>query len=375
MKVPLMDVNIYNIEIKGEIQNAINRVIDSGIFVGPPWIESFEEAFSGYLGASHAIAVDSGTAALHLALLSYDIGKGDEVITTPFTFFATVEAICYTGATPVFVDIDEHNYNIDPNKIEDKITSRTKAIIPVHLYGQPADMTPIINLASKYRLKIIEDACQAHGACYKIAKHGSKKITMKKTGTIGNISCFSFYPTKNLGAYGDGGIVVTNDGELADKIRWLREHGQEKRNVHKLMGYNYRMDAVQAAVLEIKLKYLDKWNKKRRENARLYNELIKNTEIVLPQEMDYAYHVYHLYVIRTKKRDPFCKYLQKYNIGYGIYYPITSHLQPALANLNYKIGNFPIAEVCARETLAIPIFPELTEEQIVYVAEKINNWE
>lgn len=388
MRIPLVDLKSQYKEIKEEIQEAINRVLDNTAFILGEEVTKFEEEFAGYCGTKHAIGTSSGTSALHLALLALGVGEGDEVITTPYTFTATVETIIHSGARPVFIDINPRNYNIDVQKLEEfikkrcKVNSKTiqpsnhptiqpiKAIIPVHLYGQPVDLNPILELAKKYNLKVIEDACQAHGAIYKF-KIKKEKLKIEKVGSIGNIGCFSFYPGKNLGAYGDGGMVVTNDEEVADKIKCLRDHGRREKYEHQMIGYNYRLDGLQAAILRVKLKYLDEWNEKRRKNASIYNELLKDLDIVTPYEEEYAKHVYHLYVIRIKERGKVYKFLQEKGIACGIHYPLPLHLQKAYQFLGYKEGDFPVAEECAKEVISLPIYPGLKRDQIEYIVETL----
>ncbi|PWB39048.1 MAG: erythromycin biosynthesis sensory transduction protein eryC1 [Parcubacteria group bacterium] len=359
MKVPFVDLRAQYLKIKPEIDAAIQAVIDNTAFVSGKYVESFEKNFAEYNGVKYAIGVESGTAALYLALLAAGIKAGDEVITVPNTFIATASSIALLGAIPVFVDIDEQTNNIDVSKIEAKITPKTKAIIPVHLYGQTADMDPIMSLAEKNHLLVIEDACQAHGAKYK----------GKKAGSIGLLGCFSFYPGKNLGAYGEGGAVITNDGVLADKLYKLRDHGSIKKYHHEMIGGNFRMDGIQGAVLDVKLKYLDSWNDLRRGHAQCYSDLLKNVqEVILPGEPEYSRGNYHLYIIRTKKRDELQQYLQTKDIATGIHYPIPIHLQPAFAHLNLPAGSYPVAEKVVPEILSLPMYAELTEEQCTYVA-------
>ncbi len=379
MKIPLVDLKSQYEEIKDEIQEAINRVLDSSAFILGEEVTKFEEEFAKFCNTKYAIGTSSGTSALHLALLSLGIGEGDEVITTPYTFTATVETIIHCGAKPVFIDINPRNYNIDVQKLEEYLKlsersgdpdpssprssgrTRPKAIVPIHLYGQSADLDPILKLAKKYNLKVIEDACQAHGAKYK----------GKRVGSTGDIGCFSFYPGKNLGAYGDGGMVVTNDEEIADKIRCLRDHGRREKYEHQMIGYNYRLDALQAAILRIKLKYLNEWNEKRRKNALIYNELLKGLDIITPYEEEYAKHVYHLYVVRVKGRDKVYESLRTKGILCGIHYPLPLHLQKAYRYLGYKEGDFPVAEECTREVISLPIYPELKRDQIEYIVKTL----
>ena len=356
--IPLVDIKSQVYSIYPEIDDLITKTLLSGWFILGNEVEQFEKEFADYCNAKYAVGVASGSDALALSLQALGIGSGDEVITVPNTFIATVDAIFRNGAKPVFVDIDPETYNIDVSNIEEKITDKTKAIIPVHLYGQSADMDPIIKIAKEYDLKIIEDACQAHGAEYK----------GKKVGSIGEVGCFSFYPAKNLGCYGDGGMMVTNDMGLSEKIKMLRNYGQSKKYYHDFIGYNSRLDELQAAVLRVKLKYLDKWNDLRRAHAKIYNELLEHvsgTEI--PIEKDYAKHVYHLYVIRCKERDKLQQYLNSKGISTGIHYPIPVHLQEAYKHLEYNKGSFPITEKYASEILSLPMFPELRNEELEYV--------
>ncbi|MFB0562295.1 MAG: DegT/DnrJ/EryC1/StrS family aminotransferase [Candidatus Lokiarchaeia archaeon] len=362
MNIQLVDLKAQYNFIKDEIQKAISDVLENTNFILGENVRRFEEEFARFCGVKYAIGTSSGTSAIHLALITSGIRQGNEVITVPNTFIATTEAITHSGAKPVFVDINERNYNIDVEKIEKAITKKTKAIIPVHLYGQPADMDPINKLARKYDLKVIEDSAQAHGAVYK----------GKRTGTLGDVACFSFFPGKNLGAYGDAGMVVTNNKEIADKVRLLRNHGRKEKYHHIIEGYNYRLDELQAAILRVKLRHLEDWTNKRRENAKIYNQLLKNVNgIILPQEMDYAKHVYHLYVIRTKKRATLQKRLKEKGIATGIHYPVPLHLQKAYKYLGYKKGDFPITEKCTQEILSLPMFSEVTGEQMEEVSKTI----
>jgi dTDP-4-amino-4,6-dideoxygalactose transaminase len=352
-------------QIGGEILGAIQEVLKECSYVGGRWIKDFEADFARYCEATHACATASGTAALHLALMTEGITSGDDVLTTPYTFIATAEAISYVGATPVFVDILPGPCTIDPEKIGGAMTEKTKAVIPVHLYGQPADMNPIEKFAKRYGLKIIEDACQAHGARY----HGHR------LGSLGHMTCFSFYPSKNLGALGDAGAVVTDNAAAVEKVRMLRDHGQKGRHLHEMEGLNARMDSIQAAVLLIKLRYLEEWNKARQKHAGLYDELLGGIEEVrTPEVMGYATHAYYLYTIRARERDRLREFLLQREIMTGVYYPLPLHLQPAYRHLGYKRGDFPVAEACAEEVLALPMYPELTEEQLVSIAESIREF-
>ena len=327
-----------------------------------PFVAGFEQEFARFCDCKHAIGVGNGTDALWLSLLALGIGPGDEVITVPNTFIATAEAITYCGAKPVFVDVDEKTYNMDPALLEAAITPKTKAIIPVHLFGQTADMDPILAIAKAHGLHVIEDACQAHGAEYK----------GRKAGSMGDTGCFSFYPGKNLGAYGEAGAVVTNDDAIAEKIRMFRDHGQAKKYYHGVIGWNARMDGIQGAVLRVKLKYLADWNEARRAHAREYTRLLSSVEgVILPREADYAKHVYHIYAIRTGQRDRLMTALAEQGISCGIHYPVPIHLQEAYRSLGLAAGSFPVAEKCAEEFLSLPMFPELTTGQIAYVVDKI----
>jgi len=362
IKVPFLDLKAQYELIREEISCALQDVLDNTAFAGGPFVAQFEKEFALFCQTQEAVGVGSGTDALWAAMLGLGIGPGDEVITAPNTFIATAEAISFCGAKPVFVDIDEHTYTISPSLIEAAITSRTRAILPVHLYGQPADMDPIMKIAKRDGLFVIEDACQAHGAEYK----------GQRTGSMGDAGCFSFYPGKNLGAYGEAGAVTTNNAELADKIRTLRDHGQRKKYYHSIIGWNARMDGFQGAVLSVKLKYLSKWNEDRNKNAKIYNELLAEVDgVMTPKKADYAKHVYHIYAIRIKKRDELIKTLAEKGISYGIHYPVPLHLQDAYKSLGYKKGDFPVAEKCAEEIVSLPMFAELTSEQIETVSNEI----
>ncbi len=356
--VPFVDLKAQYRTIKPAVQAAIDRVLESTQFVLGPEVEAFEEEFAAYCRVEHAVGVNSGTSALHLSLLAAGIGPGDEVITTPFTFVATAAAIVYAGARPVFVDIEPNSFNIDANAIEAAITPRTRAILPVHLYGQMADMNPIIEIARQRRLMVIEDACQAHGAEYR----------GRRAGSIGDFGCFSFYPGKNLGAYGQGGAVTTNDAKHAHRLRILRDWGAERKYHHDLMGYNYRLDELQAAILRVKLRSLEEWTDARRAHARRYGELLAHSPVGLPIETAGGRHVYHVYAIRTGEREALQCALTEAGIQSGIHYPIPVHLQPAYADLGYAVGDFPAAERAADDVLSLPMYAELTDRQIEHVA-------
>jgi dTDP-4-amino-4,6-dideoxygalactose transaminase len=362
--IPFVDLRSQYQNIKGEIDAAVLNVLDGSTFVLGREVNAFEEEFARYCMADHAVAVNTGTSALHLALLAAGIGPGDEVITVPFTFVATTAAIVYCGARPVFVDVNPASYTMDVTQIEAAITSRTRAILPVHLYGQPADMDPIMEIAGRHGLVVIEDAAQAHGAEYK----------GRRTGSIGMLGCFSFYPGKNLGAYGEGGAVTTNDPGYARTIRMLRDWGAEKRYHHVLKGYNYRMDAIQGAILRVKLRYLDNWTDARRLHAHAYGRLLKGTPVTAPQTMPYATPAWHVYGIRSLERDLLQQELQARNIQTNIHYPFPVHLLPAYRDLGYQVGDFPHAEAASREELSLPMYPELSSEQIEQVCSAVEEF-
>jgi len=365
MKVPFLDLKAQYASIQDEITVALQQVLDNTAFAGGPFVEKFEKDFASFCKCEFTIGVGSGTTALWLALLGLGIGQGDEVITTPNTFIATAEAISLSGAKPVFVDIDEQTYTINPEQLENAITHRTKAIIPVHLYGQMADMDRILQIAQAHDLFVVEDACQAHGAEYK----------GRRAGSMGDAGCFSFYPGKNLGAYGEAGAIVTNNSELAEKMRMLRDHGQTKKYHHSTIGWNARMDGFQGAVLRVKLKYLPAWNEARRRNAQLYDELLSDVNnVIIPVEADYAKHIYHIYAIRTQNRDTFISTLAEKDIHCGIHYPIPIHLQQAYKSLGNGTGSFSIAEKCAEELVSLPMFPELSKEQIQHVVHETKHF-
>jgi dTDP-4-amino-4,6-dideoxygalactose transaminase len=356
--IPLVDLKAQYRGLKPEIDQAIQRVLDDAQFILGPAVSSFEKDFAAFCHTAEAIGVNSGTSALHLALLAAGVHPGDEVITVPFTFVATVAAIEYAQAKPVFVDIEPTYYAMDPANIERAITPRTKAIVPVHLYGQPADMDAIGDVADRHGLIVIEDACQSHGSEYK----------GRRCGSMGSLGCFSFYPGKNLGAYGEGGAIVTSDPALAAKIRLLRSWGEEVRYEHKYKGFNYRMDGVQGAVLGVKLKHLEAWTEARRSRAAEYTRRLTGTSASAPAERPTSRHVYHQYVVRVPERDAWRAALTEAGVQTGVHYPVPVHLQPAYADLGYSRGDFPIAEQAAAEVLSLPMFPELTDEQIASIA-------
>jgi dTDP-4-amino-4,6-dideoxygalactose transaminase len=363
--IPMNDFILQYNSIKKEIDDAINNVLKSGWYILGENVRCFEKEFANYCGIKNAIGVGNGLEALQLAMLAYGLKEGDEVITVSNTAVATVLAISLTGAKPIFVDIDTETYNMDISKIEEKITNRTKAILPVHLFGHSVDMDPLLEIADQNDLIVIEDACQAHGAEYK----------GKKVGGLGNVGCFSFYPTKNLGAYGDGGMIITNDKEIAEKILMLRNYGQTSRYVHSIRGINSRLDELQAAILRVKLKYLEKWNEQRRKNAKLYNTFLKGTKIICPSEKSYAKHIYYLYVIRSNNRDELQLFLEKQKITTLIHYPIPVHLQKSYEDLGVINGTLPVTEKLANEILSIPIYPELESEQIGQITDCIKMFE
>jgi dTDP-4-amino-4,6-dideoxygalactose transaminase len=361
--IPFLDLRAQYETIKDDVHQAINRVLESGQFILGDEVAAFESEFAAHVGAAHGVAVNSGTSALHLALLAAGVGPGDEVITVPFTFVATVAAIRYTGAHPVFVDIDPQSFTLDTAQLEAAITPRTKAILPVHLYGQPADMDPILAIAGRHGLKVIEDAAQAHGAEYK----------GRRVGSIGALGCFSFYPGKNLGAYGEGGMVVTNDAAYADVLRILRDGGQSRKYHHVRVGYNYRLEGLQGAILRVKLRHLEDWTERRRTRAAEYDKFLEGSVIVRPREMTYARHVYHIYAVRSHDRDELQRRLQSFGVQTGIHYPIPVHLQEGYHDLGYIAGQFPQAERAAHEVLSLPMYPELSNNKIEFVAAAVHH--
>jgi dTDP-4-amino-4,6-dideoxygalactose transaminase len=356
--IPFVDLKSQYRSIKPEIDRAIQQVLDESQYILGPAVSAFERDFATFCRTTEAIGVNSGTSALHLALLALGVRPGDEVITVPFTFVASVSAIEYAGAKPVLVDVEADYWTMDPAQLEAAITPRTKAIMPVHLYGQPADMDPILAIAEKNGIPVVEDACQSHGSDYQ----------GRRCGSMGQIGCFSFYPGKNLGAYGEGGAAVTNDAALATRIRLLRAWGEETRYEHKYRGFNYRMDGIQGAVLGVKLKHLESWTEARRARAATYARALQDTGVVVPVERPGVRHVYHVYVVRTPDRDGLRARLTEAGVQTGVHYPIPVHLQPAYRDLGYSVGDFPVSERAAREVLSLPIYPELTEEQIETIA-------
>ena len=356
--IPFVDLRRQYLNLKSDIDAAVQHVLETGQFVLGPEVAAFEDEFAAMCAAEAGIAVNSGTSALHLALLAAGVGPGDEVITVPYTFVATVAAIEYAGAKPVLVDVEPDYWTMDPAKLEAAITPRTKAIMPVHLYGQPADMDPILEIARRRGIPVIEDAAQAHGSEYK----------GRRCGAMGLLGCFSFYPGKNLGAYGEGGAVVTSDPALARRIRLLRAWGEEVRYEHKFKAFNYRMDGVQGAVLGVKLRHLEAWTDARRRNAAEYTRQLAGTPAIAPVERAGCRHVYHLYPVRLPQRDAWRAALGEAGVQTGVHYPIPVHLQPAYSDLGYEAGDFPVSEAVSHEVLSLPIFPELTAAQIGTVA-------
>lgn len=356
--VPYFDLKAQYVLLRDEIREALDRVCQNAAFILGEEVERFEQSFAKYCEVKHCVALNSGTSALHLALLTAGIGEGDEVITTANTFIATAEAIVYTGATPIFVDIEPATGNIDPAAIQDAVTKHTRAIIPVHLYGRPANLDSITEIAEKHRLLLIEDACQAHGARY-----GGRRV-----GGFGHAAAFSFYPGKNLGAYGEGGALTTNDDEIASTARSLRSHGESTRYLHKYVGYNYRMDGFQAAVLNVKMKYLDQWTAKRQACAALYTRLLQDANLRLPEDPAGAECVYHLFVAYVENRDKVRKELEKLGVQTAVHYPKPVHLQEAFSSLEHAPGHLPFTEQACDQVLSMPLFPEMTEEQVSYAA-------
>jgi dTDP-4-amino-4,6-dideoxygalactose transaminase len=364
-QIPLVDLKTQYKIIKSEIDFAIESVISSSSYIGGQYVESFEQAFANYQKTNWCIGVSSGTNALFLALKSLGIQKDDEIITSPLTFMATVEAIEMVGGKTVFVDIDPFSYTIDPEKVEATITSRTRAIIPVHIYGQMADMTKLCEIAERHGLFIVEDAAQAHGATH----------FGKYSGELGHAACFSFFPSKNLGAYGDGGAVCTNDSKVAERVYMLRDHGRRDKYVHNILGYGERLDGMQAAILKAKLFHLDTWNKLRQQKASYYeNNLSDIKGLILPQHSRLSYHVFHIYCINVpQNRDQIRSYLISKGIGVGVHYPIPLHLQPCIAGYGFQKGDFPITEKHCSGALSLPIYPEITHSQMDYIIETLHD--
>jgi dTDP-4-amino-4,6-dideoxygalactose transaminase len=363
MQIPLIDLRAQYQSLKPRVDAAVVRVMESGRFVLGPEVAAFEAEFAAHSGTRHAVGVSSGTSALHLALLAAGVGAGDEVITVPFTFVATVAAILYAGARPVLVDVEPGNLNMDPSRIEAAVTNRTKAIVPVHLYGQTADMGPILRIAEARGLTVVEDAAQAHGAEY----------CGRRAGSIGAMGCFSFYPGKNLGAAGEGGAVTTDDDELAAHLRLLRDWGAEHKYQHVLRGFNYRLEELQAAILRVKLAELEDWTESRRAHAARYRELLAGAAVGLPEETPGRRHVYHVFAIRHPERDRLAGELAEQGVATGIHYPVPVHLQPAYSDLGYGPGDFPVAERAASEVLSLPMYPELRPDQVEAVAELVTD--
>ncbi len=372
--VPFLELITPHIELEQELMDAVKGVLRSGVFVGGRVLEQFESEFAEFCGAKYCVGVSSGTDALRFALMAAGIGRGDVVVTVPNTFVATIEAIVQVGATPAFVDIDPQTFNMSVDALREYLQEQSgrsvKAIIPVHLYGQMCDMDPIMTLAQQYDLTVLEDACQAHGAEYFSAKSGS----WLKAGSIGKAAAFSFYPGKNLGACGEAGAVTTNDPELAQRVRIIRDHGQNKKYHHLIEGYNGRLDALQAAILRIKLPHLKQWNEKRRKVAEIYNELLKGAQVKTPIEPRWSQGIYHLYVVRLERRDEVQKYLAQRDIQTGLHYPVPLHLQEAYLNMGYHEGDFPVTEQLAREILSLPMYPQLERAQQTAVADALQQF-
>ena len=365
MKIEMVNLKRQYQNIKNDIDAAVHRVLDNGQFILGPDVAALESEVAQYLNVNYAVGVASGTDALHLALLACGIGPGDEVITSPFTFIATCEAITYCGAVPVFVDIDPKTYNINPTKIEEKISNKTKVILPVHMYGQAAEMEPISEIARKYQLKVIEDVAQAFGGEYK----------NKKLGTLGDAGCTSFFPSKNLGAYGDGGMVFTHNKEIAEKVKMLRVHGSKEKYSHDLIGFNSRLDSVQAAIVRVKLKYIDQWNSLRTEHAeKCYNELFSGCHVVTPYAEPYNKHVYHVYSILIDKREECRKFLNSQGVSSAVHYRTPVHLQKSFEYLGFSAEDFPVSNEISQKTLSLPMFPELKEEEIYYVVKTVKEF-
>jgi dTDP-4-amino-4,6-dideoxygalactose transaminase len=363
MKIPIIDLVRQHEPMIDELVEAFKKVVESGQFILGPELEQFEKEAAEYLGSRYALGVGNGTDALTLALRAVGITEGDEVITTPFTFFATAETVAMLGARPVFVDVEERTLNIDVTKIEEKITKRTKAILPVHIFGQGAKMEQILDIAKRHNLKVIEDTAQGFGA----------KRNGKYLGTFGDVGTFSFFPTKNLSCLGDGGLITTQDEAIYETVKKLRVHGSPRKYYHEMLGYNSRLDAIQAAFLRVKMKYIDRWNERRRQIAAIYNKEL-SPYVRVPEVDDGNVHIYHQYTIRTEKRDELNTFLNQRGIMTQVHYPIPLHLQPALSYLGYKEGDFPVAERATKEVLSLPVFPEMTDEEIYYVIDSIKDF-
>lgn len=364
MKLQMVDVVGQYQKIKTEVDTAIHRVLDSGQFILGKDVGELERAVAGYLGVGNAVGCASGTDALQVAMMALGIGPGDEVITTPFTFVATTETIVLLGATPVYVDIDPKTFNIDPSKIERVITSKTKAIIPVHLYGQAADMDPIMRIAGKHGLKVIEDAAQAMGSSYR----------GRKVGSLGDVACISFFPSKNLGSFGDAGMVVSNDSALAERMRMIVVHGSKERYHHEILGVNSRLDTLQASILRVKLRYLDAWNAARRRFASRYNELLKGVPVTTPYVSPECEHIFHQYTLRAPRRDELGEFLKNKGIPHGVYYPIPLYRQKAYASRVSQESEFPVTEQAAREVLSLPMHTELDEQQLAFITDSLREF-
>jgi dTDP-4-amino-4,6-dideoxygalactose transaminase len=362
--IPLIDLKAQYLTIKPEIDSAIQRIINDSSFILGSEVVEFEKEFAQFIGAKYAVGLASGTAAIQLALRACGIGHGDEVVTTPFSFFATGEAIINVGARPVFVDIDHETYNIDPNQVEDAITRRTKAILPVHLYGHPCELGQLLEIANRRNIYLIEDAAQAHAAEY----------DGQRCGSIGHLACFSFFPGKNLGAYGDAGAVTSNNKSLIQSVRKLRDHGRISKYVHDEIGFNERMDSLQAAILRVKLPHLLDWTNKRRNNATLYRKLLSSGDIILPTELPNVIHNYHLFVIQSKKRNKLLTFLRNHGIAVGIHYPAPLHHQPAYLKLGYKNIQLPISELVAKKVISLPVYPELPISSVKRICQLVNEF-
>ncbi len=361
MQVPFVDLKTGHQALVQELDQAVRGVLTRGDFIGGQDIRAFEEEFADYCGAQYAVGVDSGLSALELALRAFGVGPGDEVIVPSHTFIATAAAVTFAGATPVLVDVEAQSYNLDVSQVEAAITPRTRAIIPVHLYGLPADMDGILGLAARHDLMVLEDASQAHCATYK----------GQRVGRLGHAAAFSFYPTKNLGAAGDAGILVTNDGEAAERVRAMGNVGQRKKYYHELPPFNHRLDTLQAAILRVKLRHLDGWTEARRRSAALYDQLLQGSDVVTPVETPDCKHVYHLYVVRTRERDRLQAHLKEHGVSTAVHYPVPIHLQPFYNGNGFHQGQFPVTEALCGDILSLPMFPEMTAEQVEYVAARV----